>query len=290
VIPGIVLLVAASIWGLYWLPLREIEAAGLSGPWSVFAINLVPLLALLPVVAWRRRGIARVHRPLLLIGLFVGMGWTLYGLGLIYTTVVRATLLFYLTPIWSTLFAMYMLGERVGSIRWAAIGFGVAGLFLMMGLGLASAPLTIGDAFGLISGIAWGAGTTYIRKHPEVSPVDSFAAQAWGSVVVAGFCILALPLPDVVAPQLASWLGWAPLLIAVCLFAVIPSSYAIVWSAQRLSPGRVGILMMSEVVVAVISAALLTDESMGAGEWIGASFIMGAAVLEIFSGDEGHGA
>ncbi len=284
-IPSAILFLATAIWGLYWLPLREIDAVGLSGPWAVLAINLVPLVALLPVVVWRRRGIRRVRWPLLLIGLFVGAGWTLYGLGLLYTTVVRATLLFYLTPIWSTLFAMSMLGEQVGPKRWIAILIGFVGLCVMMGLGFASTPLTIGDGFGLVSGIAWGAGTTYIRKHPEVSPVDSFLAQALGSVAVAGLCIGFLSLPEVVTPTLESWRDAAPLLLAVCLLAVIPSGYAIVWAAQRLSPGRVGVLMMSEVVVAVISAALLADESIGAAELAGALLIVGAGVLEVSSGD-----
>ena len=78
-----------------------------------------------------------------------------------------------------------------------------------------------------------------------------------------------------------AWLG--ALLLAVCLLAVIPSGFAIVWAARRLSPGRVGILMMSEVVVAVISAALLADEHIGIGEWAGAFLIMGAGILEVTS-------
>jgi len=283
--PSLILFLATSVWGLYWLPLRAIDAFGLTGPWAVFAMNLVPVLVLLPLAIWRRRGVARTLGPLLLIGFFVGTGWTLYGLGLLYTTIVRATLLFYLTPLWSTLFAMSVLGEKVNPGRWAAILVGFVGLFLMLGLGATSAPLNMGDAFGLISGIAWGAGTTYIRKHPEVSPLDSFPAQALGSVVVSGLFIWLVPIPDIATPTLANWRESAPLLLAVCLLAVIPSGYAIVWAAQRLSPGRVGILMMSEVVVAVISAAFLTDESMGVGEWIGAALIMGAGVLEVASGE-----
>ena len=284
-IPSAILLLATSIWGLYWLPLREIEAAGLVGPWSVLAINLVPLVLLLPFAIRRVRFIAHARWPLLFIGLLVGAGWVLYGLGLLYTTVVRATLLFYLTPIWSTLFAMAVLRERVGPRRWTAILIALFGLMVMIGLGVTDSPLTIGDGFGLLSGIAWGAGTTFIRKHPEVSPADSFIAQLLGSVAVAACAIAFLSLPEMAVPTLGSWWDAAPLLLAVCLLAVIPSGYAIVWAAQRLSPGRVGILMMSEVVVAVISAAMLTDESMGLAELLGAALILGAGVLEVSTGN-----
>ena len=54
---------------------------------------------------------------------------------------------------------------------------------------------------------------------------------------------------------------------------------------DRLFPGRVGILMMSEVAVAVISAKiLLPEEQMVILQWIGASAILLAGVVEIIFG------
>ena len=94
-----------------------------------------------------------------------------------------------------------------------------------------------------------------------------------------------LRTPATRGARLARCVHLAALLFAVCLFAVIPSGYAIVWAARRLSPGRVGILMMSEVLVAVVSATLLAGEFMGVGEWMGAVLIIGAAVLEVTSGE-----
>ncbi len=283
-LPSMVLFSAASIWGLYWLPLRHVERLGLSGPWSVLAFNALPLFLLLPLALRRRQGICRAFRPLILIGLLAGAGWALYGLSLLYTSVIRATMLFYLTPIWSTLIAMAMLGEAVVWQRWAAIVMGLAGLALMLGFGFDSEPVSLGDGFGLASGIAWGFGATYIRRHQAVSAADSLSAQALGSTIVAVLCLWIVPLPDKVPPSADIWLAAAPLVFGVCVLAVIPAAYAIVWSAQRLSPGRVGILMMSEAVVAVISASLLTDETLTRKEWLGAATILGAAIVELTGG------
>ena len=36
---SIVILLAASVWGLLWIPLRHVEALGITGPWSVVAVN-----------------------------------------------------------------------------------------------------------------------------------------------------------------------------------------------------------------------------------------------------------
>ena len=44
----------------------------------------------------------------------MGIGFVLYGLGLMIASVTKTTVLFYLTPVWATLFAYVALSERVG--------------------------------------------------------------------------------------------------------------------------------------------------------------------------------
>ena len=58
--------------------------------------------------------------------------------------------------------------------------------------------------------------------------------------------------------------------------------YAIFAMIGRVSPGRSGLLMMTEVVVAVFSAAILIPaEALSFWEWIGAAMIIGAGVIEV---------
>ena len=55
--------------------------------------------------------------------------------------------------------------------------------------------------------------------------------------------------------------------------------------SQYLFPGRVGLLMMSEVIVAIISASLLLpSETMILRQWFGAIAIVGAGVIEVSFG------
>ena len=55
--------------------------------------------------------------------------------------------------------------------------------------------------------------------------------------------------------------------------------------SQILFPGRVGILMMSEVIVACISASiLLPEETMVLIQWLGAIGIVSAALVEVIFG------
>ena len=48
-----------------------------------------------------------------------------------------------------------------------------------------------------------------------------------------------------------------------------------------LPPARIGVLLMSEVVVGAISAALLSGEAFGAREALGTLLIVAAALFEV---------
>ncbi len=280
---------SASVWGLFWLPLREIDEQGLTGPWVILAINIIPLVLFMPVIL-RRWPRMRDHlREATIIGMLCAAGLVFYSLGLIYTSIMRATLLFYLTPVWSTLFGIVILSERVNWRRWAAIALGFAGLILILAAkGSVAGSLNLGDMMGLISGIAWGAGATYTSLHDNVPPADTSASIYLFSLLL-GFALL-WPLlgSDISIPPLSAWLAAAPAAIGFSVLVFMPSLFAVIWCAQRLSPGRVGILMMSEVLVAGISAPLLAGEVLSLIELAGAVLIVGAGLLEVLTPADPH--
>ena len=54
---------------------------------------------------------------------------------------------------------------------------------------------------------------------------------------------------------------------------------------QYMSPGRVGILMLSEALVAVISAMFFLGELLSFDQWIGVFVILSAGVVVAFNDD-----
>ena len=101
---SLLILISASAWGLYWVPLRAIEQAGMAGSWSIVLVNACPLIVLLPFLAINLRGL-KVHTlPMICAGLMVGTAFTLYANGLVETTIIRATLLFYLSSYYLSLY------------------------------------------------------------------------------------------------------------------------------------------------------------------------------------------
>ncbi len=286
VLPTLAVTMGASIWGIYWWPLRYIEQLGMSGLWAVVLASAVPLVILLPLLVYYRKQSREGLVTILIIGLLSGSAVTFYSIGLIQTTIVRATLLFYLTPIWSTLIGISLLDESVKWNRWMAIVLGLAGLyFIVGGSSSESRPVNIGDWFGLASGICWGIAGVLIKRNPGTGVTIMVCWQHLFAFLIALVCCILLTgfeqMPDV-----SLWLASAPIIAGYSWFGLVPSLFAIFWASSRLFPGRVGILMMTEVVVAVISAAILLDESVLALEWLGVSLIITAGVFEVSGSDK----
>jgi drug/metabolite transporter (DMT)-like permease len=72
-------------------------------------------------------------------------------------------------------------------------------------------------------------------------------------------------------------LGWAAL---AALAWLLPVTWLLLWGARFLEPGRVSLLLLLEVAVAALSAALLAGEPFGAREALGCLLILAAGALE----------
>ena len=110
-------LYAGAVWGLFWIPLRELEGAGFHGLWITVIYFLIPALCLVPVTIWRWKYVKRGGFQLQLTAIISGGALLLYSTSIVYTDVVRAILLFYLTPVWGTILGRIFLGDKIRALR-----------------------------------------------------------------------------------------------------------------------------------------------------------------------------
>lgn len=276
---SLILFLAAAIWGLYWVPLRALEGYGLHEAWAVAFFSLPPALVLAVIVIWRgeTQHLARAA----MIGGFIGLGMGLYAFGLVATSVVRTTILFYLTPIWSTLIGVFWLSETLTKGRIAAIILGLVGLLLMVsGPSGAGMPLNFGDFCAFLSGIFWALGAASMKRFPEV-PTASVTGFQFGMSALIGLILALVFAPDA-APPLESLVKAIPITTIASVLILVPNVFLIIWISKRLFPGRVGVLMMSEVMIAIISATLfLPEETMTVLQWTGGAAIIAACFCEV---------
>lgn len=271
-------LFGAALWGLYWIPVRHLETAGIDGATTIAILNAPAGLisAIWVAVTWKAQ--ADHWKYALVTGFFAGVALALYGISITQTSVVRATILFYLMPIWATMIGVLWLGETADWRRWTAIVFGLAGLVLLL-LGDPTTELRLGDILAFLSGWVWAIATALMKKTGKV-PIGGMLCVQFICVALIALAIgLALggsSWPDATNFASALWIG-----TLISGLGLLPALVMIFWASQFLFPGRVGLLLMAEVVVAVISASfLLPEETLPLAHWCAVILIVGASGIE----------
>jgi drug/metabolite transporter (DMT)-like permease len=272
---------SSLFWGTLWWPMRQLAARGVDGPWVAVLTFATPVLFLLPVALWRRRHLLNGGWLLIGTGLLIGSSSMLYADGVLVGEIVRVLLLFYLMPVWSVLFERLILGTPVTPTRFGTIALGLVGMIVLMGFedGF-PLPRSLGDWFGLTSGVAWALGIVLVRLQGPTGAFEKTYAQFAGALMT-GLLLMPLILSPVPAfPMMAVTDRW-PWLLAIAAFWLVPTAGLSLWGAGQLSPVRSALLLMFEVPVGVISSVLLTDEPFGLREMTGGVLIVSAAIIDV---------
>ncbi len=285
---------AAATWGAYWIPLRHIDGLGLHSTWATFIMVALASAALLPfqIVRWRR--LVRGGWALWLPGLIGGTAFILYSNSYAYTTILNVQFLFYLSPVWSTLLARLFLDEPITAVRLLAIFAAFVGLAIMLGGGGQwPIPRTSGDWMTLGSGALWSVATIILRKHQgpnaprPASDRDApdalentflFFAGGMAAALVLPFLLLDDPIGAL--PAAERFTPYWPWLIGMALLWWVPTQLMLMWGVPKVSPGRVGLLLMTEAVFGSMTAALFSDEPFGWRQIVGGGLILFGAVAD----------
>jgi drug/metabolite transporter (DMT)-like permease len=272
----LIIFLASSFWGVLWVPMRHIEAMGLSGLWVVVLFHFLPAVAMLPLIVKAAQSSRRDWGRAAFAGALMGAGFALYALGLVVASVTKTVILFYMTPIWSTVIAYFVLRERAGWGRWLAIAAALVGCALVTGVNRDELRFDPADLLGFLSGLFWALGSVMIRRYDGLNFVHvSFLQYLFGGIMAL---IAAIYLGDPI-PQLAVLLQAIPPAFLASAVVFLPSVLLIFRIMQYVSPGLVGILMLSEALVAAVSAAFWLGETLAPMQWIGVAAILATGVF-----------
>jgi drug/metabolite transporter (DMT)-like permease len=275
--PVTLLVLSSVLWGCAWIPLRALEALGLSGLSMTAIAAGAAGLCLLPVVLRQRAALqGKGALGLLLIFLLGGYANLAFSTALVYGEVVRVMVLFYLLPVWGVTGGYFFLGERVGKFRLVAVACALSGAVLVLGgFGALRGSVSLMDLLAVSSGLAFAGSNLVFRARQELPLMSKAAAMLLGSSVLAALG-LAVGLqstagiqPIGIAWAVAYGIGWL-------LFATLGGQYGV----THLEAGRSSIIIIIELLAAVASAMLLGGERMAPLEMAGGVLILLAAVIE----------
>lgn len=276
--PALAILFNALVWGLSWLPFRQLGALGWHPLWTTGLVYLAIAL----VFSLLRRGALRgVATPLLAaLALAAGLTNSAFNWGVTQGDVLRVVLLFYLMPLWMALLAWALLGERPTPAALARMALALAGVALVLKTPGVDwpVPASLPDWLGLGAGFGFALTNVLLRRAAHAPGAQRAMAMFLGCMGVAlaaaaaGHLMGALPPPPLGAGP--DWLPWAALLAVGFTVANLALQYA----AVRLPASTVSVLLLSEVLFATVSSVAAGAAELTPRVAAGGLLLMGAAL------------
>ena len=272
------LVVNAVIWGVSWWPFRELQNQGLHPLWATAAIHLVACMGMLLIYPIALKQLL-INPQLWWVALAAGLTNVAFNWAVTVGDVVRVVLLFYLMPAWTVLAAWVMLGEQPTRSSMLRLLLAMTGVLLVLKLPNVPWPIpqSTADWLALAGGLCFAVTNVLLRKFNHTPGGARMIAMFLGGAVLAGAAaVLGLALQSIPSPTLAGTAIWAFLGLSV---AFVVGNAAFQYGAARLAPTTTSLVMLTEILFASVSAALLGAADFSPRIFWGGSLIILAALL-----------
>ncbi len=279
---GLMFLAITSIgWGFNWPAtkylLSELPPLTLRGGSGVIG---AALLAILAVVSGQSLRVPRAMWPRLVIAAILNVAcWmVLMGLALLWLPASEAALIAYTMPVWASILAWPILGERPNLLRVISLVMAFAGLSAIMGgNGFAASMAKLpGIVMALGGSIGFAVGTVLAKRLPlNLPPITTAAWQIGIGCLPVALVGLAIEKTDLAAlSDTGRWLLVYSILGQFCIAYVA-------WFAAlaRLPASVAAIGTMAVPVIGVVTSALALHEPLGPGQIAALVFTLAGVAL-----------
>lgn len=272
----IVLVFSSMGWGLTWLPIKYLTDMGMSSLHLILIAFASGALVFSPWLfkqyAWWKTSIGLM----LMIALAGGIANASFQTAIAHGDVIRVMILFYLLPVWSVLGGRIFLKEKVSKVRLAAVVLSLSGAAVILDVVNTSwQGISWIDVLAIVSGMGLAATNILFRYTQNIPAMSKVAAMFAGCAV-----LIAVSLQFTGETQ--SLPGNQPIVLAA-LYGVVwlgLITYGTQWAVTQMEAGRSSIIIVMELVVAVVSSALILGSDLGTNEIVGGLMVLSAAIIE----------
>lgn len=177
----LILIIIILIWGLAWvymkLALNYMSALTFSA--LRFLIGTIVLFILAMFIKRKKLSLENILH-MLVLGIFqTGIVFFLVMYGLQFIGAGKGALLLYSMPVWSAVFSVILLREKISPRNITGLIIGVLGLVIILGMDffiIQSKDVLVGEMYIVIAAVAWGFANIYYRKHLGDIPIIQVSA------------------------------------------------------------------------------------------------------------------
>jgi drug/metabolite transporter (DMT)-like permease len=284
---AVIILCFSSIgWGLTWLPIKALNQMGLHTSQIILIAFTSASLVLSPWIYTQRKSWLPALPLMIALCFFGGFANIAFQTALAEGEVIRVMILFYMLPIWSVLGGKIFLNESIDTRRVTALLLCVSGAFCLLEAWSASwNTFTFIDFLALGSGMGLAASNLLFRFTAHIPLSSKIGFMFIGCVILLTLARLILPM---IGGSESPWVnstplphnGAVPLAIAYGLCWLMLITFGSQWAVTRIEAGRSAVILVLELVVAVISVVLITQNTLTVYEIIGGTMVLIAALLE----------
>jgi drug/metabolite transporter (DMT)-like permease len=279
---GLAFLAVTSIgWGFNWpivkYLLGYLPPLTLRGSTGVIGASLLAVMAL----AWGQSlHVPRAFWPRLVVAAILNVGcWmVLMGFALVYLPASEAALIAYTMPVWASILAWPILGERPNLLRVLSLVMAFAGLSAILGgNGLAASVSKLpGIIMALVGALGFATGTVLAKKWPLHLPPVSAAAWQIGigcfPVAIAGYLFE--------TSNMAGLSGMVWLMFGYSTVVQFCIAYVCWFAALARLPASVAAIgTMAVPVIGVVTSAIALHEPLGVGQIAALIFTLAGVAL-----------
>jgi drug/metabolite transporter (DMT)-like permease len=278
---GFLLVIAAAlVWSTYGLFVRTLDCSPLLIVFSRYFFGFSGLLGF--TIVRHRFGWVRSSLPytkmILLPAFLTGLSWLLYTYALNHTLVANAAFLAYTAPVFTIIFAVFIIKEKLEPKSAVALGLALLGVLAIMGYNttLFSGAELKGDIYALLAGIIGGLIISYVKKIPVALP--GFIVN----LILSGLiCVAFLPFA-LTAGGFGGWRNFGLLALMGLLHQAVGTT--LFYTGLRwLKAQHSAILTYLDPLAATIFAAMLLAEKITIGSAIGGLLIIASGVIIVLN-------
>ena len=254
------------------------------GPASIGFYRILFALPLMWLVLWitpsKSDSLSKTQKLpiglLALSGVFFAIDLVSWHWSIKYTSIANATLLANFAPLWVTLWARNLFGEKIQTRFFIALGIAIIGATILMRTSFQLKPeQLLGDLLSLLTAISYGSYMLTVKKLRETCPPQQIMAWSGLFAVPIMFFAAMISGESMISPQLN---GWA-ILIGLALISHFAGQSLIAYAFGHLPASLTSLNLLLQPVFAAALGWLLLSQAMVGKQMIGAIIILSALTI-----------